>query len=251
MGPRFSAHELILAALFAALTAVGAYIVIPVFGPIPFTLQVLFVLLSGLVLGARLGALSMLAYLALGLVAPVYAGGASGVGALLGPAGGYLWGFVVAAFVVGLIVKSRRPSSIVGFVLACLVGLVPIYALGATWLAVQLGALSLHVVVWGGILQFLPLDIVKAILAGTLARSLISAQLQLPSFAAVHPSQPSLMGAEHPLPPATERPFEREALVAEPPPQGAPAPVRVATGCAGLGSASAPMSTGARNIQGP
>lgn len=191
MSSRLSVRDLMLAALFASLTAVGAYIAIPVFGPVPFTVQVLFVLLSGLVLGPRLGALSMLAYLMLGLVAPVYAGGASGTGALLGPAGGYLWGFVVSAFVVGTIVRLRRPTSIPGFVLVGLVGLVPIYVLGAIWLATQLGTTSFRIVVWGGILQFLPLDVVKVVLAGALARALTAAHLPLPATRSDVPARTS------------------------------------------------------------
>ena len=60
-------------------------------GTVPFTLQVLFVLLASVLLGPRLAMLSVLAYLALGLVAPVYAGGTSGLGVLFGPTGGHLW----------------------------------------------------------------------------------------------------------------------------------------------------------------
>jgi biotin transport system substrate-specific component len=178
---RYSTRDFVLCALLAALTAVGAYITIPMFGAVPFTLQVLFVLLSGLVLGARLGALSMLVYLILGLVAPVYAGGASGVGTLVGPAGGYLWGFVLAAGLSGLIMERRKPRGLVGLTLTSLAGLVPIYVLGATWLAVQLQTTDFRVIVWGGILQFLPLDLMKALIAGVLVRALFASRLELPA----------------------------------------------------------------------
>lgn len=174
-------RELASAALLASLTAVGAYIAVPMFGVVPFTLQVLFVLLSGLMLGARLGALSMLAYVALGLVAPVYAGGTSGIGALFGPPGGYVWGFVVAAFVVGTIMERLKPRRLVGLTLTGLAGLVPIYALGATWLALQIG-LSFELAIWMGVVQFLPADVAKAILAGALVRALCATPLSLPSL---------------------------------------------------------------------
>ena len=72
--PPLTTRELTSAALFTALIAGGALVSIPI-GTVPFTLQVLFVLLAGMLLGPRLAALSVLAYLALGLVAPVYAGG--------------------------------------------------------------------------------------------------------------------------------------------------------------------------------
>jgi biotin transport system substrate-specific component len=129
-------RELTYAALFTALIAGGAFVTIPI-GTVPFTLQVLFVLLAGMLLGPRLAMLSVLAYLALGLVAPVYAGGTSGLGVLLGPTGGYLWGFVLAALATGAVSAHGR-ASLARFIAAGLLGVAPIYALGAVWLAVQL-----------------------------------------------------------------------------------------------------------------
>jgi biotin transport system substrate-specific component len=171
-----------LAAMFAALTAVASLVAIPVFGPVPFTFQVLIVLLSGLVLGPRLGATSMLAYLALGLVAPVYAGGASGLGVLVGPAGGYLWGFVLSALVTGALARRLHSPGVVRLTVVALAGLVPIYVLGASWLAFQLHSASWHVVVWGGILEFVPLDALKVLTAATFVRSLASSPLGRASF---------------------------------------------------------------------
>ncbi|MDH3252292.1 MAG: biotin transporter BioY [Ignavibacteria bacterium] len=95
-------------AFFAAATAVGARIEVP-HHPVPFTLQTLSVLLSGALLGSRSGALSQLVYIGVGLLgAPVFAGGAFGFAVLLGPTGGYLLGFPVAAAVVGYLVHKRR-----------------------------------------------------------------------------------------------------------------------------------------------
>ena len=79
---RLTTRDIAYAALFAALIAAGAFIAIPL-GPVPLTLQVLFVLLAGLVLGPKVGALSVVTYLIAGLVAPVYAGATSGPGVLL------------------------------------------------------------------------------------------------------------------------------------------------------------------------
>ena len=166
-------------ALFTALIAAGAFVTIPL-GPVPFTLQTLFVLLAGLVLGPRLGALSVVAYVVLGLVAPVYAGGTSGLGVLFGPTGGYLLGFVLGALVAGAVGRSRdagTPRLVVGG----LAGLLPIYALGATWLAISLHATDLRLVLVGGVLQFLPFDIIKAVVAGVLAHALIKSPIGLPA----------------------------------------------------------------------
>jgi biotin transport system substrate-specific component len=175
----FSTRDLALAALFAALISVGALVSVPMFGPVPLTLQVLFVLLAGLTLGARLGALSVVVYLVVGLVAPVYAQGASGLGALAGPAGGYLVGFVVAACVVGALSERWKPRTFWPLLGTALTGLVPIYAVGASWLAWQLHTSALTPIVWGGIVQFIPGDVVKAVLAGLMARAFVSLPLDL------------------------------------------------------------------------
>ena len=175
---RLTTRELATAALFTAILAVAAYIAIPV-GSVPFTLQVCVVLLAGMALGPRLGVLSVIAYLVLGLFAPVYAGGTSGLGALLGPTGGYLFGFVGAALVAGLIVGARE-RTMPRLLAAGLAGLVPIYAVGAAWLALQLnltpGAAALT-----GIVPFVWLDVLKALAAALTARALVSLPLGLPA----------------------------------------------------------------------
>ena len=171
-------REITYSALFAALIAGGAFMAIPI-GSVPFTLQVLFVLLAGMLLGARLAVLSVLAYLALGLVAPVYAGGTSGLGVLFGPTGGYLWGFILAALASGT-VCARGPASLARFVGGGLLGLVPVYVLGAVWLAVQLH-LGVGTALITGVAPFVWLDLLKAVAAGLAARSLVNLPLGLPS----------------------------------------------------------------------
>ena len=166
-----------LAALFAALIAVGGLVALPFWGPVPFTLQVFFVLLAGLVLGPRLGALAVTLYLLLGLVAPVYAQGTSGLGVLLGPTGGYLVGFVVAAAVAGLLAGRRasRPR----LLLAAMIALVPIYVLGAAWLAWQLDIEDVRTVLLEGVIPFVPLDVLKAFAATLVAAALVNLPLGL------------------------------------------------------------------------
>ena len=84
----------IYAALFAALTAVGAYMALPI-GPVPVVMQNLFVFLAGLILGGRWGLASVGIYLLAGAVGmPVFAGGTGGVGRFFGPTGGYLIGWI-------------------------------------------------------------------------------------------------------------------------------------------------------------
>src|SRR5258707_1130777 len=99
---------------FTLLSVIGAKIRVPIpFTPVPATLQILPVLLAGLFLGARGGAASQIAYLALGLAGvPVFALPGGGPGYLLGPTGGYLIGFVAAAFVTGTVCgRDPRPGT--------------------------------------------------------------------------------------------------------------------------------------------
>jgi biotin transport system substrate-specific component len=175
---RLTTRELATAALFTAVLAVAAFVAIPV-GSVPFTLQVFVVLLAGMALGPRLGALSVLAYLILGMVAPVYAGGASGLGALFGPTGGYLIGFVGGAIVAGL-VAGWGDQTLPRFLVAGLAGLMPIYAIGATWLAVQLH-LTPGAALLTGVVPFVWLDVLKAVAAALMARALVSLPLGLPA----------------------------------------------------------------------
>jgi biotin transport system substrate-specific component len=161
-------------ALMAALTAVGAQIAIPLyFTPVPFTLQVPMVVLSGLLLGVRYGALAQVVYLLLGAVGlPVFAQFHGGLGTLLGPTGGYLLSYPFAAAAAGLafgaVASGRRGRAIAGGTAFGLLGLLVIYALGAAWLAVQAG-LSAGEAVTAGVLPFVPFDVVKVVLAALLA----------------------------------------------------------------------------------
>nr|WP_269848331.1 biotin transporter BioY [Methanosarcina horonobensis] len=103
-------RKMVFASLFAALTAAGAYIQIPIpFSPVPVTLQVFFVLLAGSMLKSKWGSLSMVVYTLLGIAGlPVFAGGSSGLGVLLGPTGGYIFGFILAAFLTASLPRKQR-----------------------------------------------------------------------------------------------------------------------------------------------
>jgi biotin transport system substrate-specific component len=176
---RLTARELTTAALFTAILSVAAFVAIPA-GSVPFTLQVYVVLLAGMTLGPRLGVLSVTAYLILGLFAPVYAGGASGLGALFGPTGGYLFGFLGAALIAGLM-AGRGQGTMARLSAAGLAGLAPIYALGATWLAIQIG-LTPSQAVLTGVAPFVWLDALKAVAVALTARALVSLPLGLPAL---------------------------------------------------------------------
>lgn len=175
---RLTTSDIARSALFAALIASGAFATIPL-GPVPVTLQVFFVLLAAMVLGPHLAVLSVVAYLALGLVAPVYAGGTSGIGALLGPTGGYLLAFVPGALVTGELARRHDPTA-AWLLLAGMAGLAPIYALGSAWLGVHLD-MSVSTALSVGVLPFVGADAIKAGLAAVVARALVSSPLGLPA----------------------------------------------------------------------
>ena len=159
-------------ALMAAFTAVAAQITIPL-EPVPFTLQVLAVVLTGLLLGPRYGALAMGIYLLLGAVGvPVFAQFSGGLGVLFRETGGYLLAYPLAAALAGMAAgvianAPRRRGLIVGFLWGS-AALAVIYALGATWLAILAG-LSPAAALAAGVLPFVVFDLIKVGLATLVA----------------------------------------------------------------------------------
>ena len=159
-------------ALMTAVTAVAAQIAVPSF-PVPFTLQVLAVMLSGLLLGPRYGALAQAVYVLVGATGvPVFAEFRGGLGVILGPTGGYLVSYPIAAAVAGLAAGavrggSRRRAWWTGFIWGC-VGLGVIYVLGASWLSVVTD-LPFAAAVAQGALIFVPFDLIKVSLAALVA----------------------------------------------------------------------------------
>lgn len=150
-------------ALGAALVALSAQVVIPLpFTPVPVTLQGLAVVLVGGVLGARAGAAALVTYLAVGMMgAPVFAGLSAGAAKLLGPTGGYLLAFPVAAAIAGAI---ARPGSVARSVAGAAAGLAMIFLGGACQLMI-LGATP--AVAWAtGVAPFLAGDAVELVIAG-------------------------------------------------------------------------------------
>ncbi|NPV09519.1 MAG: biotin transporter BioY [Anaerolineae bacterium] len=155
----------------AGLTALGSRVAIELPGtPVPLTLQVAAVLLSGLLLGARGGALSQLLFLA-GIASglPLDARMA-GPAAFIGPTAGYLFGFVASAAAAGLLLRTLGRTW-PGLAVACLGGLAALYLCGTTWLALWLGVDAVQAV-RAGVLPFLVADLAKGALAVGIAAGL-------------------------------------------------------------------------------
>lgn len=167
-------------ALMAAVTAVAAQIAIPLpFTPVPFTLQVFAVVLSGLLLGPRHAALAMAVYVLVGAVgAPVFSQFQGGLGVIAGPRGGYLLSYPLAAALAGLAAHaaanaSRRRALAMSFLCGC-AALVVIYVFGAVWLR-AVTDLPFAAAIVQGVLPFVVFDLAKVALATLVAEAAASA----------------------------------------------------------------------------
>lgn len=161
-----TAREIALVGLFAALTAVGAIFSIQLGNAVPFTLQLMFTVLAGAVLGSRLGSLSQVSYVLMGLIGlPVFSMRRAGIGQLVGPTGGFLIGFIAAAWVTGWLVerfykRGSKTGPLVVFV-AMVVGVAVSYIPGIGWLAWHMGGVVRAAV---SMTPFIPVDLMKAII---------------------------------------------------------------------------------------
>lgn len=177
---KISTKELSLVAMFTALTAIGAFISFPI-GPVPITLQSLFVILSGIVLGPKLGALSQVVYISLGLIGvPIFAGLTGGPQTIMKPSFGFIIGFVFASFIVGKISNPTKPISNKRIFIASLAGTITIYLFGLPYMYYILNiimekGLSFIQVFNIGCLLFLPGDFIKLIIASLVGVKLLKA----------------------------------------------------------------------------
>ena len=134
---RISTRELTMTALFVTLITVGAFIRIPL-PNWPFTLQILFTTLAGIILGSRLGAVSVGIYIILGLIGvPVFTSG-GGPGYILQPTFGYLVGFMVGAYVVGRFSEASPNHSFKQLLIGSILNLLVVYGFGMVYLYMSL-----------------------------------------------------------------------------------------------------------------
>ncbi len=132
---------LILCGLFAALTAICSFITIPLgFTPVPINLGTFGVFLTGGLLGKKYGCISILVYILLGIAGiPVFSGFRAGLSVLAGPTGGYIAGYLLAVFIIGLLTdkmssdSKRKSAAIIKYALCMTLGLVACYTAGTLW----------------------------------------------------------------------------------------------------------------------
>jgi biotin transport system substrate-specific component len=159
------------------LTAVAAQVSVPLpFTPVPFTFQPMVVLVGAAALGARLGAASQALYLLLGVAGlPVFAASPSlsqGAARLLGPTGGYLMSYPLAAYVAGALAERGFDRRYLTAVIAMICGLAVIFAGGVFWLAAFVQARGLGAALAEGFYPFIVADFVKLLLAAAVMPSL-------------------------------------------------------------------------------
>jgi biotin transport system substrate-specific component len=154
--------DMILVSMFAALTAIFAQVTIPLpISPVPITLQVLAVCLTSAILGSRLAFMSMLVYITVGILGmPVFSGGASGLGVVMGPTGGYITGFLLSSYVTGKLVQRKPLPTLSNTLFAMFSGLLVIYATGMLQLSLVTG-MPLQAAFMSGVVPFIGLDIIK------------------------------------------------------------------------------------------
>lgn len=173
---KLSVKDITYSGIFTALTAIGAFISIPV-GPVPITLQTFFVLLAGIILGSKKAFLSQAAYIILGLAGlPIFAGFSGGFQYVLKPSFGFLLGMAAAAYVVGKFIETREKTTI-NITIAVLLGTTVINAAGLPYMYYILNImlvknLDIAKILEIGMIMFIPGDILKAVVAVILGKKL-------------------------------------------------------------------------------
>lgn len=176
---KIKTQDIVLVSMFTALTAIGAFISIPI-GPVPITLQTFFVILSGIFLGSKLAALSQILYIVLGLIGtPIFSGFTGGLQSVLKPSFGFIVGFVFAAYISGAIYHSSNRiysnkiwiSSTIATFIIYLFGLPYMYYI----LNIVMGSnLSLKKILDIGCLLFLPGDFLKIIIIWAIGKKILN-----------------------------------------------------------------------------
>lgn len=174
---KISTKEMIVCSIFAALIAIGAFVKVPV-PYVPFTMQLMFTTLAGILLGSNLGAVSVGVYLAIGLIGiPVFTKG-GGIGYIFQPTFGYLIGFMIGAYVTGKIVEKYEKPTFMNILFAGLAGLSIVYLAGVPYFyfisnLVINNPIGAKAIMMYGFIMCLPGDIFTCIVCALLGKKLV------------------------------------------------------------------------------
>ncbi|UJL45161.1 biotin transporter BioY [Virgibacillus sp. NKC19-16] len=172
--------DLTFGAVFVCLMAIGAnitvwfpFLAVPIGGAsVPLSLQTFFAVLAGLMLGKKLGAITMITYILVGVAGvPIFAGLQAGPMALISPTGGFIISFIFVAFFVGGVAELSKNRSVPVYIIAALIGLIFNYGIGVSYMYIAMNTwLELNIsygLAWAGMLPFLLKDTAMACLAAT------------------------------------------------------------------------------------
>jgi len=164
LGLKIDVDDISYASVFGALTTIGAWISVPI-GQVPITLQILFVILSGFLLGVRRGFLSQIVYISAGALGlPVFAKFTGGIAAFYGPTAGYLLAFPIAAAIAGLSAGKKQLSI---HLITGLLAIGVVYLAG--WMRLALLINSPEKAFEIGVIPFIPIDTIKVVVAAIIA----------------------------------------------------------------------------------
>lgn len=173
---KISTRDMAIIPIFSVLTAVGAFIKLPI-GPVPLSMQTVFVVLSGIILG-RKAVYSQLIYVLLGLLGlPVFTSG-GGIGYIFTPTFGYLVGFILASYIIGALREKLKTITVLKLFLISFIGLIVIYTAGAGYLYILKNLImgdapiSLAKAIKFGALVFIPGDTLWCVFAAFLGKRL-------------------------------------------------------------------------------
>ncbi|PWW28394.1 biotin transport system substrate-specific component [Cytobacillus oceanisediminis] len=160
-------QDLVLCGLFAALMGIGANLSpFLMIGSVPITLQLLFAILAGGILGSRIGSMAMLVYMFIGLIGvPVFAQFKGGPAQILSPTFGFILSFVLVAFVTGKLVAEQRKATRNHYIFAGFLSILCNYFIGTNWMYLSLKLWAdapkgfSYSMAWGWMAAYLPLDL--------------------------------------------------------------------------------------------
>lgn len=174
---KLTTRDMILIALFAALTAIGGFLKIPT-PVVPFTLQVLFCAYAGAFLGSRNGMLSQLLYVLIGLAGiPIFTEG-GGFSYIFKPTFGYVLGFILCAYIIGKITETAKEIKFTRIFVASLSGLASVYAIGVPYLYFMINRVAEAPITFSaaikiGLIPFIVQDLIKCIIVAITAVKIV------------------------------------------------------------------------------
>lgn len=186
MKKHFTVQNITKMALMASLLCISAYISIPI-GDVPLTLQTLIINLTAMILAPFEAFFAVLVYILLGLIGlPVFAGGTAGAGKLFGPTGGYILAFLISAPIISILKtavlklfnstgeNNTKIIRIICYFLAAVIGMIVMYAIGTAYMKYMLDKTWMDTLAVA-VIPFIPLDLIKCILAAVIAVILVKA----------------------------------------------------------------------------